>query len=642
MTRSYPDVILCNLVNSGSSAIDPILRALLIPLGYALPPFGPEGTGRLTEYLHAIDPLYHWTHDPTTTFASLSAQREMRFLYLYRDPRDVLISLTKDHLHRNTFPGMPERDLLLMLLEGELPRWTRQAREWLALPDTLCFKFRFEEMKADIPALLRRIFTFLGLPLDPGALAEAAERHSFENVAGRKRGEEGPILRTGYLLRRGVSGEWRRHFDTDVTRRFIACLGEDLIALGYEQNNAWHERVAASKAQIVATSSDGTDNRLACALAELGLRVHLPGADTAPDPERVEPDIYLVGQRGFPGAFRRLDWHTVLCLPSSDFSDVSAGASPEETLRPMPELSPAAESAYLTLLWRRRSECAIVLPLTGAEIENALAAVLLKTLAFLGVERDADAISRAVGAAAPSGRAKHAPALSESERCLLDAARAAWNGSDGQPVSSPGDRFAVHVTPAALLQALPPAEQHLLTTSQAGLCSGEIEAAQETLRTGLLAERSPVCFLGSLNLLIALRWSSRLCADPDLTTDTGRKTLLAMRDLNLRLLACESIQTALLTVMEPGPDPGTDPDGAARALTRLGEALYALGQTDAAERLFLYALANCPQYALPHNNLAVVYWSRGQHALARSHIVQALKIAPLDQEALSNAAAILS
>ncbi len=234
-----PHVVLCNMVCAGSSAIDPIFKELLPDLGYALTPFGPEASHRLPEQLGGAHPVYHWSHDPVETFAPLFNEHELRVVYLYRDPRDVLVSLTKDHMHRELHPGLGEKQVMLSLLQAELPRWVDVARAWLAQDQTRVMPLTFDAMKADTAGTVRRCLEFAGLEVADDVLAAAVDKHSFENVAGRKRGESGPTLRTGYMLRKGVSGDWRNHFDGEITMRFAAAVGGSVVEFGFEEDDSW-------------------------------------------------------------------------------------------------------------------------------------------------------------------------------------------------------------------------------------------------------------------------------------------------------------------------------------------------------------------------------------------------------------------
>ena len=67
------NVIFTNLQNSGSSAIDPILREIFGRSQY-FNTYGPDGTDRLLADLASGKvgtPFYHWSHSPVSIFGPL-------------------------------------------------------------------------------------------------------------------------------------------------------------------------------------------------------------------------------------------------------------------------------------------------------------------------------------------------------------------------------------------------------------------------------------------------------------------------------------------------------------------------------------------------------------------------------------------
>lgn len=61
------------------------------------------------------------------------------------------------------------------------------------------------------------------------------EQLGFEKRAGRKRGEEDKKSH----FRKGVSGDWKKHFNSEHKKLFKKMYPDALVKLGYEENNDW-------------------------------------------------------------------------------------------------------------------------------------------------------------------------------------------------------------------------------------------------------------------------------------------------------------------------------------------------------------------------------------------------------------------
>ncbi|NOZ52376.1 MAG: hypothetical protein GXP08_04405, partial [Gammaproteobacteria bacterium] len=242
--QQRPNIILSSLQNSGSSALDPIFRDILADIGYYVKPIAPEEKPQLAEVLGRYAPYYHWTHDPIGPFRhfNLLGRQECRFIYLHRDLRDVAVSMAKDQIVLGKCQEGDEREILFKLLRHVMPSIANNAVEWVEYakirPD-ICIVIRFNDIKANIRMCLRRIFSFLQLSISEDALNAAIKKHSFEAITGRKRGEAGPAFRTRYLLRKGISGEWKKYFDTDLRNQTKNLIGHQLLDLGWCDDWTW-------------------------------------------------------------------------------------------------------------------------------------------------------------------------------------------------------------------------------------------------------------------------------------------------------------------------------------------------------------------------------------------------------------------
>lgn len=189
------------------------------------------------------------------TFAAELNREDVRFISLTRDPRDTLVSFLQNVLQTIHTEGKTMRTLCREAIQSGFEQRFEQAHAWHALQQPNVFQISFEKMKRDIPALMAQLLEFIGLPpMDPAAMQRLCEKHSFESVTGRQRGEAGSTVRNKFLLHKGVSGEWANHFDGSIARMFQNRFGRYLRAWGYEPDGDW----AKAHAKKLKHDSDGT------------------------------------------------------------------------------------------------------------------------------------------------------------------------------------------------------------------------------------------------------------------------------------------------------------------------------------------------------------------------------------------------
>ncbi|MBL9170721.1 MAG: sulfotransferase domain-containing protein [Verrucomicrobiales bacterium] len=245
-TPNHPHLFFYNLTNSGASAIDPILRQLLHE-DYFYETLGtPVDTDWLQPFLDGPVPFYHWTHSGPRALEKWLHRDDVKFVCLYRDPRDVLVSHARDPLNRVGWASLTTAQVVARLAEGsegEFADLFADANAWLAKEPSRVLRFRFEDMKQDIPATVRAILNYIGLPINEERLQFLCEAHSFQRQTGRDRGQEGPTVRTAYMVRKGIAGDWRNHFDVAAADRFRRHCGHYLIEWGYEKDHEWVEEL---------------------------------------------------------------------------------------------------------------------------------------------------------------------------------------------------------------------------------------------------------------------------------------------------------------------------------------------------------------------------------------------------------------
>jgi hypothetical protein len=94
---------------------------------------------------------------------------------------------------------------------------------------------RYEALLRDTNAELMRALGALGVHATKADVTRSVEKFEFQALTGRRPGQQD----TGSVIRNGVAGAWRNMFSDDAKKVFSELAGDQLVALGYESDNAW-------------------------------------------------------------------------------------------------------------------------------------------------------------------------------------------------------------------------------------------------------------------------------------------------------------------------------------------------------------------------------------------------------------------
>merc|ERR1719184_567808 len=150
----------------------------------------------------------------------LKGDRMSKFIYVYRDPRDVAVSLychirgngLSDFTRNAPFDEFYEKvvrnenEVLYGLWETHLYNWLSKRNELNMLV------LNYETMKKDPRAEIKRVANFLNLAPTAEQIEDVAEKTTLEymkkepNVMGSETGMTNSVLRTGTV------GDWENHF----------------------------------------------------------------------------------------------------------------------------------------------------------------------------------------------------------------------------------------------------------------------------------------------------------------------------------------------------------------------------------------------------------------------------------------------
>src|SRR5438105_1388727 len=159
-----------------------------------------------------------------------------KLIYIYRDARDALVSYYYYATGKSVFSGSFEEFTFSPFVEqfGSWKEHVTSAHNFASQYPDRMLMLRYEEMLTNTLPPLTRVSAFLGLSCDAQAIAEAAEKSSFEHLQKIEKKSGGETLGKRFtFFRSGKSNQWQQHFNPELYRRFLRENGETLLRLGY-------------------------------------------------------------------------------------------------------------------------------------------------------------------------------------------------------------------------------------------------------------------------------------------------------------------------------------------------------------------------------------------------------------------------
>ncbi|MCA0987860.1 sulfotransferase domain-containing protein [Guptibacillus algicola] len=179
-------------------------------------------------------------------YVALFNELQLKQLFLYRDPRDIIVSYCyffmrfPDHPYRRFFLennlSIKERCLLFINgVDSETVRrpniavWYNKFLGWKNEPNVLPVSYEsLVESPESQQQQLERIVNFFQLESNSNLINTRVEQMQ-ANVDPKK----------SATFRKGQAGNWKQEFDKEVKEAFKAVGGDLLIQLGYEKDNEW-------------------------------------------------------------------------------------------------------------------------------------------------------------------------------------------------------------------------------------------------------------------------------------------------------------------------------------------------------------------------------------------------------------------
>lgn len=178
-------------------------------------------------------------------YVDMLKKLKLKHIYLYRDPRDVLISLSYfigdkwpehplhyEFKHNYTTP----RQRILVLIKGinnKFPNFTAYFRPfygWLKHSESL--HLTFEQLIISKASRFQAMHTILDY-LWEDRISSATKSKVVEMMEVSMNPSESGTFRVGKI------GAWKDHFDNEIKQVFKEIVGGLLIETGYEKNYDW-------------------------------------------------------------------------------------------------------------------------------------------------------------------------------------------------------------------------------------------------------------------------------------------------------------------------------------------------------------------------------------------------------------------
>ncbi len=167
-------------------------------------------------------------------------------LFVYRDPRDVIVSQVFYATEMHTGHGMHEYynqqlssveeriDAAIQGVQSDTARLSSIAAKYQHylgwLQQSAVCSLRFEDLVLEGPAALGRMLDHLG---QHGFTPQVSRPQAIDVLSAAVK------PRASGTFRRGQPGEWRQHFTEANKRTFKKATGDLLQRLGYEQDSRW-------------------------------------------------------------------------------------------------------------------------------------------------------------------------------------------------------------------------------------------------------------------------------------------------------------------------------------------------------------------------------------------------------------------
>lgn len=157
---------------------------------------------------------------------------QSKIIHVIRDGRDCATSnwfFNLSGMKNNRVPAESFEDFV----SKEMKKWTTSINMAQAVGNNIGDRYtevRYEELLDQPSIVMSRMLRFLGVDNDQEIIEKCIGNASFEKMgSGPSQGSENST----FFLRKGVSGDWKEHFNQDLSKQAWSIAGDLLESLGY-------------------------------------------------------------------------------------------------------------------------------------------------------------------------------------------------------------------------------------------------------------------------------------------------------------------------------------------------------------------------------------------------------------------------
>lgn len=184
------------------------------------------------DYVKMPSPRIFSSHLPYYLVPKGLKSKKAKILYIYRNPKDVLISY---FYFSNWLLTMESTDIIEHFLEKFLDGkvagscWFDHIRGWYEHRHDFNIMFlSYEDMKKDLRGSVLKICSFLEKELSEEDVNSVVRQATFQNMKSNPREDRDQVINTligtrhneGSFLRKGATGDWKNHLTVDQNERF--------------------------------------------------------------------------------------------------------------------------------------------------------------------------------------------------------------------------------------------------------------------------------------------------------------------------------------------------------------------------------------------------------------------------------------